>query len=94
MNHPQQQESWEEKLMKSKQEERYNQTLEFLFDSSRGEKQVFIDELAKQWAESLSTERQRVLSEVEDWINQLPDWQWRVTREALVDKLNQMKARE
>jgi len=42
-------------------------------------------------ATALEEERAKVLIEVQDWINQLPDWQWRVTREALVAKLNQLK---
>lgn len=103
---PQQQESWQEKLRKSKQEERYNQILDFLFDSSRGEKQVFIDELAKIWIEAISTERQRVLEEVRGlvegmkWGDELDDkyegerFRRMVHNQALDDLLSALKEME
>lgn len=51
------------------QKERFNSVLEFLFDSSRGQKQIFLEGVADFWAksinEALHTQRQEILEEVE-----------------------------
>ena len=48
-----------------------------------------VDELVIERARA--DERKKVIEEVEEWVNQLPDWQWAVAREALEAKLNQLK---
>lgn len=61
---PKQIETWQE----IEHRERFQRTLEFLFDASRGEKQVFLEDLARQWVQSLASERIKLLDDVRELV--------------------------